>query len=290
MRVIPAALQGHLQESVTTTCRLLKISLKDGSSYGLTSLDKDLDYEGTTYSSINGFNHSVIATDTSFDVDNSEAYALLSADVPGITADMVKRGDLDDATWVMLLVNYMDLSQGAVILDAGDIGEVKLTANDTVYMPELVSYAMRLRQTIGHVDSRLCRAIFGTPANSQTGCGVDATSLWENGTITEVVEDHYSFKGFSTAENVVPGRLQWLTGSNASSRLYALESFEDGIVTLFERMPFPILDTDTYKIRPDCDHTKTMCKDRWNNLLNMKAEPYIPTSDGTAAQTPEALL
>lgn len=290
MRNIPAALKAHLQQSVTTTCRLLKIELRDGSAYGLTSLDRDVIYDGVTYSAINGFNPSVIATDTSFDIDNSEGYALLSANVPGITADMVRRGDLDDAGWVMLLVNYEDLSQGHVILDKGDLGEVKLTTEDTVYIPELVSYAMRLRQTIGHVDSRLCRAIFGTPADSQTGCGVDVTALWENGSVTTIDDPYYSFGGFVTATNVLPGRLQWLTGDNASSRVYALESFEGGIVSLFERMPFPIKSGDTFKIRPDCDKSKKTCRDRWLNLINMKAEPDIPTSDGTAAQTPGATV
>lgn len=92
MRTVPPALKAHLQQSVTTTCRLLKINLKNGESHGLCTLDRDVEYEGTTYSALNGFDPSVIATDASFGVDNSEGYALLSAGIPGITVEKVRRG------------------------------------------------------------------------------------------------------------------------------------------------------------------------------------------------------
>src|SRR5690554_5087897 len=118
MRRIPAALKAHLQQPVTTTCRLLKIKLKDGREFGMSSLDQDVIFQGTTYHAANGFDPSVIATDASFDIDNSEGFALLSADIPGITPEMVFRGELDDGTWEMLLVNYRNLSQGAMVLDA----------------------------------------------------------------------------------------------------------------------------------------------------------------------------
>src|SRR5690606_34293922 len=118
--------------------------------YGMTTLNEDVVYDGVTYSSINGFDPSTIATDTGLSVDNSEVKALLSADIPGITTQMAKAGKLDDAEWEMLLVNWQDLTMGHVVLDAGDVGEVRVV-EDMIYMPELVSSAMRLRQSIGHV-------------------------------------------------------------------------------------------------------------------------------------------
>ncbi len=47
---MPAALQAHLDSGVTTTCRLLRITLTSGLSFGMTTLDQDVVYQGVTYS------------------------------------------------------------------------------------------------------------------------------------------------------------------------------------------------------------------------------------------------
>ena len=139
MRRVPPALLAHLQQPVTTTCRLLQIRLSDDRRFGLTTLDRDVEYLGVTYSSLNGFNSSVIATDTGLSVDNAEAEALVSATVDGITAEMARRGDLDAAKWLMMLVNWADLSMGHVTLDAGDLGEVRVT-DDVIYVAGTVTF------------------------------------------------------------------------------------------------------------------------------------------------------
>ncbi|MBX9754530.1 MAG: DUF2163 domain-containing protein, partial [Pseudomonadaceae bacterium] len=136
MRSVPSALLAHLQGSVTTTCRLLRFTLRDGRVFGITTLDTPVTYLGVTYSAVDGFDSSIIATDAGLSVDNSEARALLSATVGGITAAMAEVGELDDASWSMLLVNWADLSMGHMTLDAGDVGEVKVI-DGQIYMPEV---------------------------------------------------------------------------------------------------------------------------------------------------------
>ncbi len=289
MRKIPVPLQNHLQQPVTTTCRLLKLTLTDGREVGLATLDRDVVYDGVTYSAINGFDASVIATDASFGIDNAEGYALLSGTLSGITAEMVKRGDLDDATWECRLVNYEDLDAGHLMLDAGDIGEVRVV-RDTVFIPELVSYAMRLRNALGGVDSRTCRATFGLRADTQLGCGVDTAPLWRNGTVDGIgAEDRRVFADSALDPGphpLAPGRLQWQSGDNVSQRHYQIERHADGTFELMEPLPFPVQAGDTFRVRPDCDKTFESCRDRWDNMLNFKGEPFIPINDGTAAQTP----
>ncbi|MCW1937504.1 DUF2163 domain-containing protein [Pseudomonas sp. MDMC_285] len=53
-RRIPPALFAHLQQPVTTVCRLLRITLSDGRVFGVTTLDRDVTYQGLTYSALNG--------------------------------------------------------------------------------------------------------------------------------------------------------------------------------------------------------------------------------------------
>lgn len=298
-RNIPSALLAHLQLNATTTCRLLKITLRDGAtSFGFATLDQPIDYDdgdgSLTYVATNGFDPAAFSADSTYAISNSEAYALISDDVaPGITVNDIERGVLDDATWKCYLVNFRDLSMGHVLLDAGDVGQVR-SKFGMVWMPELLSYVVRLRQPIGHVDSRTCRAVFGSAAASQTGCGVDISALWVAGEVTAVgAETDCMFTGDVTTTSPVdpfPGRVEWLTGNNAGIVSW-VDSFAAGVVRLGEGLPFPIVIGDTYRIRPDCKKRYTEdCIGVWNNGPNFKGEPLIPTGDASAGQTPGAQL
>lgn len=289
----PGALLEHLQQPVTTTCALLLLTLRDGRQFGMTSLDVPVTYLGITYSATDGLDRSLIATDTGLTVDNSEGYLLLS-DLDGVTLQMVAAGELDDARWELRMVNYRDLSMGHGIIDAGDVGMVK-TKDGIIWMPELVSYAMRLRQPIGTVTSRSCRAIFGSIADDQLGCGVDAEALWEPGEVTGVSTDEPKMifaDAALTITSPVPGRVRWLTGNNASAnRLYQIDAYSEasGTVVLLEPLTFDIELGDTFEIRPDCAKNMAACK-AYGNLINYKGSPYIPVADGLETATPNAQI
>ncbi len=282
MRIIPAKLQAHLESSCTTTCLLLKITTTDGDVYGLATHNRDITYDGVTYSAINGFDQSTIASSTGYDVDNSEGYALLAADVDGISLTDAKSGKLNDAKWQLMLVNWSDLTMGHLVMDAGDIGEVTVTDN-AVFAPELLSYTMRLKQAIGHVDQRRCRAIFGSPPNTQTGCGVNASSMWSSHSVTAIdAESNRLFVCSSLiGQNYYPARITWTSGNNSSSLLYQVEYFDSstGLIGLFEPVPFDIESGDTFSIRKDCDKSVDSCK-AYGNFLNYKGEPLIPVGEG----------
>lgn len=293
MRHIPPRLFQHLQGSVTSTCRLLKITLSDGRQFGLTTLDRDVNYLGVDFSALNGFDQSIIASDTGMSVDNAEATALVSATVDGITAAMASQGELDNATWELYLVNWSDLSMGHVILDAGDIGEVRVV-DGAVYIPELLSYAMRLKQAIGHVWSRRCRAEFGSPAAGQTGCGVDASSMWSVGQVRGLdPDDLYRVFSDSTLTGIdpepAPGRVIWVSGKNTSTRPSLVEAYGDatGTFALFEPLLFPIEIGDEFFFRRDCNKSPSDCI-AYGNFINYKGEPFIPVGDGLETMTPSA--
>lgn len=287
MRYIPPALKAHLQQDATTTCKLLRLELQDGRIYGMTTLDADVLYNGVLYRSQTGVESSVIATDTGLSVDNAEGLSLVAdTDTLGLTVQMINAGELDDAKWQMLLVNYRDLSMGHMVLDAGDTGQVTVKDEMSATV-ELVSFAMRLRQKIGTLDSRTCRATFGNPPNGQLGCGINANAYWVTATVTGVSTDEpmrvFSSTGLSLPVYPVPGRVQWLTGDNAArNRLYQLETYlsASGTIALLEDAAYPIQVGDQFRVRQDCDKLSTTCKNRYGNLLNFKGEPFIPVGDG----------
>lgn len=290
MRIVPTALQLHLDGAVTSTCRLLRIQLRDGRVFGVTSLDADVTYNdgrgAVTYSANQGVDPSALSSDSDLSVSNAEAQSLLVTTAGGITEAMIEAGELRDAEWTLYLVNYRDLSNGHVILGAGDIGEVKKRWG-LVWMPELLSYSVRLRQPIGTHWSRTCRAIFGSPAEGQTGCGVAADTLWVSGTVSSVgAETDRVFTGSVVAGAFVPGRVEWVSGLNVG-RIGIIDSFTAGTATLANAMPYAIANGDTYRIRPDCARTWAACT-AYGNQLNFKGEPLIPSGDAASVSTPGA--
>lgn len=294
MRTLPQALIDHLSLPVTTVCHLLRLELHDGRVFGITDLDVPVVRDGVTYSALNGMNPSAIATDTGLSVDNSEAYALASTMLSaGVTLEMIAAGDLDNAQWTLMIANWADDAMPVGLIDAGDVGRATIKRIDGTYTAELVSYAMRLRQPIGTLDSRTCRAEFGAPNVGQYGCGVDAEALWQSGTVTGLgIEPSRIFADSSLliTPSPIPGRLRFTSGPNATrNRLYQVEAYSSvsGTIALIEDAPFPVSVGDTFDIRPDCAKTLAACK-AYGNLINMRAEPYIPVGDGLETGTPSA--
>lgn len=299
-RVVPIEIQQHLDTSSTSTTRLLRVTLKTGFVYGLAMLDRDVVYDDgngeITYVATNGFDSTTIASDTGYSVANAEGYALLSDEIPGLELEQVEAGELDDAEWVCYLVNFEDLTPGRhILLDAGDIGEVRVK-DGVVWLPELMSYMQRLKQPVGSTWSRTCRAIFGTPAGSQTGCGIPLATLWAAGEVQAVgAESNRVFTGDvvtndSPGPPLVPGRVEFLTGANAG-REFATEERDGLTITLAEPTNYPIEAGDTYRIRPDCGKRYQQdCVAIWDNGVNFKGEPLIPVGDSTAIQAPGAEL
>ena len=302
-RSVPAALQLHLDQPATTTTRLLKILFKDGRVFGLSMLDRDISYDDglgvLVYRATTGFDPSTLSSDVGYSVANAEGYSIMGAS--GITPDMVERGETEDAQWIMYLINFEDrdadgnlIPQRHIILDAGDLGEVR-TRYGMIWIPELLSYSMRLKQAIGSVWSRRCRAIFGSPAASQTGCGVNVAPLWVSGSVVSVGEEsNRVFTGtlLYNSPGIVPfpGRVQWLTGNNAGKE-FATEEIDGDTCVLNETTPYAIEVGDTYRIRPDCmKRYREDCIAIWNNGPNFKGEPYIPVGDASQIQTPGAQL
>lgn len=286
IRTASPELLAHIAGHSTTTCRLLKFTLKNGDVFGIATLDVPVPYDDGTadgeiaYSATQGFDPSALRTDTGFSVDNAEASAILAQELPGITREMVDAGDIDDARWVCYLVNFRDLSMGHMILGGGDVGEVRLRYG-VMWMPELLSYMSRLKRPIGHSWSIRGRCIFGSPADSQTGCGVDVSGMWVEGEVASVgPETSRTFTGDAVATpHSFPGRVEWLTGPNAG-RLYATEAVAGLVITLAETTAYPIEDGDTYRIRPDCGKRwQEDCVTIWNNGARFKGEPYIPIAD-----------
>ena len=58
-----------------------------------------------------------------------------------------------------------------------------------------------------------------------------------------------------------------------------IKAYTVGAFTLQLPMPYPVAVGDTFAISAGCDKSKATCKNRFNNLVNMRAEPDLPGQD-----------
>lgn len=284
----------HLQGTTTTVCEAVRFSLEDGRVFGLCGLDKDIFWDNMWWTSVSGLNSKDFSSDTDLSVDNTEVNILIGAMIKsGLTLEELQAGVLDNGIYEFFIVNYEDTEQ-YLKLDAGDVGEVKVTSTNGATI-ELLSHAVRLREGVGTVTSIRCRAVFGAYANSQRGCGVNADVMWKDGVVTGVSEVE---KQSVFADSTIPltqesnnYRVRFTSGRNKSSRLYQVEGYSllSGTIALVEPTRFPIEVGDTFQIRPDCNKLPDDCK-KYNNIINYKGEPFIPVADGLEGLTPNAQL
>lgn len=290
-RTIPINLVGHLKSAATTVCFLLKVRPRRSPVFGLTTLDRDVTYDDGSgdgpivYRARRGYTPSDHVSNASLGVDNSEATGLLAEyPVDGMTQEGIARGDYDGARFWQYLVNYIDVSQGHTTVNSGRVGQVR-SADALTVITELRSLMQVLKQkSIIEVTSVGCRARFGDER-----CKMPFE--WSNATVTSVGAESDRTFAVSTipAGFKVPAIVEWLTGANAGRENEIEEYDEDaGLLSLMIPTYAPIVSGDTARIRRDCDKSKAMCRDDYDNLNNMRAEPELPRADGASLQTPSA--
>lgn len=97
------------------------------------------------------------------------------------------------------------------------------------------------------------------------------------------------------------GVLTWLTGNNTGYKNDIKDYVEvNGVITLRQKPPFPIIITDTFEVTAGCNHILKMpgdvkgspytgdCRVKFNNVINYGGEPELPNIDRIAAPADKA--
>src|SRR6185312_11155797 len=147
---------------------------------------------------------------------------------------------------------------------------------------EMRGLADRLAQESGRLYTAACDADLGDarctinlsdPAFIGTGAVVSRAS---NARLTVSGLDVFA-DGWFTA-----GRLSWTTGANVGLAIeIKTHTASGGTVTLdlWQTMPEPIADGDTFTITAGCDKRFATCRDRFANTQNYRGFPHIPGND-----------
>src|SRR5688500_15777056 len=140
----------------------------------MTLLDQDVTYTPSvplgpiTFKARTGFEMSALESTNDMGVNNAEATTLppvVGFEMEGFTQAQIDSGALDKVRFVVLRVNYNDLTTGrSEVIAGGTIGEAKVKFGGLTVL-EQRSLAQQLRQkSIVQLDSTTCRARFGSGA------------------------------------------------------------------------------------------------------------------------------
>ena len=270
MKPISPALQAHLNGELTTLAYLLKLTCVNGAVSGYTTHDQNIIIGGVTYLADGALTPSAIESRAGLAVDNLEITGIL--DSTHIVEADIQSGLYDFARIDVYACNWADLTQGAVQLRRGWLGQV--TSTCTYYVAELRGLHDLLQRPVGDYYTPECRFDLG-----DSNCGVNIAAQTVTGSVTSTI-DNATFGDTSqtAATNVYAyGKLTWLTGANAGQSMEV--KAWDGIgqvFTLWLPMPNAIQVGDTYSVYPGCDKRFTTCSATFSNNANFGGFPYVP--------------
>lgn len=276
MKQLSNTLNAHIQGEVTTLATCWKLTRRDATVFGFTDHDSDIVFSSVTYTASTGFTPSAIVSSSSFSVDNMDVEGMISAG--NITQSDIMAGKYDFAELEIFQVNYNDLSQGALKLRRGWIGEISLHKQQ--FVAEIRGLTQRLSQTIGELYSPSCRATLG-----DSRCKINLALHTVTGSVATAVSNQ-ELRDSSRSETTGlfnSGTITFTNGANNGLSMevkeYNYTSGTGGQIILALPMPFSIAPGDTYSMIKGCDKTLSTCFTRYNNVVNFRGEPNVPGFD-----------
>ncbi len=251
MRIIPAGLVSQYTGGGSTLAYCLRMTLRDSTVIGASSIDRDLVIDGLTYKP--WMDVSDLVSTSSLAVDNLSM--TINTDDPDLMVD-IEAGRYDNADFYIFEVNYLSPTDGQNPVKRGTTGEATVGDLGT-YTLEFRGLSQALQQTVGLVTNRTCRANFADfPFQRLSSrCGLNPDDWTVEGTVTSTdaappnaspdsgsVTSVINGSAFSDSAVTKPsgyytgGLLLFTTGLNMG-RSRIVSSDANGLFTL--ALPFP---------------------------------------------------
>lgn len=263
----------HLQGGVTTLCTCWRLTRKDGVVMGFTDHDADLSFDGTVFTARTGLEASEISKETGFAISGGEVSgALVSA---GISESGIAAGLYDKAKVESFLVNWQQ-PDGRLLTDVSFIGEIR--RQDNAFIAETRGLMHVLDQEQGRLYRASCSADVG-----DAKCGINLElSTWKASGTVEVTDGimRLSCAALAGFENGLfsGGLLTFTSGANQGIGV-EVKVHQDNSITLWQRLPQPVVVGDMFTVKAGCDKRFATCKSRFGNAVNFRGFPHMPGND-----------
>ena len=271
----------HLQTGTTTTCHTWQVTRKDGRAFGFTDHDMDLEFDGILFKANSGLTAGALQQTTGLAVNNTEVIGSLND--AAISETDLLAGRFDGAEVVTWLVNWQNPDQ-RMIRFRGTFGEINLSNGS--FRVELRGLTEALNQSRGRVFQATCSAVVGDGE-----CRFD---LGQPNFKVETAIKKTGKKGeyFLLSQQGFPDRwFEWGRArvvSGPAQGLIAVVRFDQeagGFRRIELMVDFDLVPGvgDLVLLQAGCDKTATTCRTKFNNHLNFRGFPHIPSSDWIAS-------
>lgn len=282
MKSCSGALAAYIAQGQTTLATLLKVTRQyDGAVYGFTEHDQNIVFSGLTYISTTSYNR--------FNLNAKQSTDATTTELSGAFDSIITRADVlaelwDNAQLTLYLVNWQDLTAGAMILDTGSFGQFE--PQEFGFKVQLHGMSYLLTFLGGDLCAPECRVDFGSPLCAPGGSlfsGTTINSLLQ--TLTVLTTDGVKTMTVSGLTNTGKpfngGLVTFKTGNNTNLSGEVL-SVNFGTNTIVLR-PTVLINTiqvgDTLYLFPACDKQFQTCVATWGNGENFQGEPHAPGPD-----------
>lgn len=274
----------HLAEDCTTLCRLYKITRTDGAVFTFTDHDQDVDTTdfqadipdgGYVYEAAVGFSPTATESKSDLSVDNQEATCFIDSEQ--ITEKDLRFGIWDAADVEIRIVNWADLTMGAIKMRKGQMGN--LTLKNGVLTTELLGLSNKLQILIGRTFSMSCDAELGDNRCKAT-VPVEDGAVNTNASIGLNDPHHITpYSGLTGAAGYYDDGVVTFDAGNNSGLSFQIKEWDGITFTLNMPLFAPCADGDTFTVKPGCGHNTFDCQNKFDNIENHQGFPAIPGQD-----------
>lgn len=277
MKTLPETLEAHLAGQATTMCSAWRLTRRDGAVFGFTDHDRELVFDGTTFSAVSGFAASEVESALGLSVDSGEVAGAFSS--AAVTEAALREGRFDGARVELFAVNWAR-PEDHVLMRVFTLGEV-VSAGEA-FRAELRGLAAMLDEPGGRICSRRCDADLGDGR-----CQVDLSAAALRGIGTVVAAEGRGGVRASGLGGFADGWfrhgvISWTSGTNAGLAVQVLDHAAEGeearlsFWTPVANVPEP---GDTFTVTAGCDKSFGTCRAKFSNGLNFQGFPHLPGSD-----------
>lgn len=242
---------------------------------------------------IAGFSASDVSSNDALAQNNLDITSVLNA--VGITRKEIRGKLWENAQFEIGVINFRAPADGTKVQLMGTLGS--FTTGDQTVQIEQRGLTQPLEAQMDGLVGPMCRvAVFSQGVRK---CNLDPTPFIRTGTISTIVADRQFVDTARTEADGwwTKGIVKFTSGACAGQSFEIKSSTAAGVFVLAEEAFFGLADGDAYSMTPGCNkllkiQTGTAddgtpiyeyigdCKAKFNNVINMQAEPEVP---GTAA-------
>lgn len=282
-RSIPSELLSKIQESTTSLCCCVVLTLASGEVFRYSSAIRSIVVGGHSYEPSSAILPTAARIQAGSSIDNVDISAAIAT---SFSAPQLQAGILSGAAIDIFIVDQLEPELGEIPIINGYVGQ--LSYDQTQFTVSVLGLLARLSQFTGSVVKQTCNC----RRLGDARCGVDIDGLTEtgfsvkcSGTVSGVI----SAARFSAslappeaypANHFAEGIIEWTSGDLTGTESEIKLSTANGAEIELQLIPSaPIATGWSFHLVAGCDGKRETCRDKFGNILNFRGFPDLPLND-----------